>query len=183
MFLFLIACLESNLALFNLLLLCHRRRTILMRGIAFCRTSYRRLNTRLARARSTYVQKCMQLQILQISQNFFHRRRYRRFRRYCKYRKPVSQKLQMSNLHDWRSSDWKKPHCKYRRYRRYCKYRRCPRYSNPHCKYRSYRRYWKPHWKYRRLGNPIANIANIADIADIESFSTTALMASLADFW
>ena len=35
----------------------------------------------------------MQLQILQISQNFYH---YRRFRRYCKYRKSVSQKLQMS---------------------------------------------------------------------------------------
>ena len=39
MLVFLIACLESNLALFNLLLVFHRRRTILMRDIAFSRTS------------------------------------------------------------------------------------------------------------------------------------------------
>ena len=53
MLLFLIACLELNLALFNLLLVPHRRRTILMRDIAFSRTSYRRFrsNTWLARAR------------------------------------------------------------------------------------------------------------------------------------
>ena len=49
---FLIACLELNPARLNLLLVSHRRRTILMRDIAFSRTSYRRFgsNTRLARA-------------------------------------------------------------------------------------------------------------------------------------
>ena len=57
MLLFLIACLELNLALFNLLLVSHRRRTILMRHIAFSRTSYRRFgsNTRLARARRFWI--------------------------------------------------------------------------------------------------------------------------------
>ena len=57
MLLFLIACLELNLALFNLLLVSYRRRTILMRDIAFSRTSYRRFgsNTRLARARRFWI--------------------------------------------------------------------------------------------------------------------------------
>ena len=57
MLLFLIACLELDLALFNLLLVSHRRRTILMRDIAFSRTSYRRFgsNTRLARARRFWI--------------------------------------------------------------------------------------------------------------------------------
>ena len=46
-----------NLALFNLLLVSHRRRTIHMRDIAFSRTSYRRFgsNTRLARARRFWI--------------------------------------------------------------------------------------------------------------------------------
>ena len=39
MLLFLIACLELNLALFNSLLVSHRGRTILTRDIAFSRTS------------------------------------------------------------------------------------------------------------------------------------------------
>ena len=57
MLLFLIACLELNVALFNLLLVFHRRRTILMRDIAFSKTSYRRFgsNTRLARARRFWI--------------------------------------------------------------------------------------------------------------------------------
>ena len=57
MLLFLIACLELNLALFNLLLASHRRRTILMRDIAFSSTSYRRFgsNTRLARERRFWI--------------------------------------------------------------------------------------------------------------------------------
>ena len=57
MLLFFIACLELNLALFNLLLVSHRRRTILMWDIAFSRTSYRRFgsNTRLARARRFWI--------------------------------------------------------------------------------------------------------------------------------
>ena len=50
-------CLELNLALFDLLLVSHRRRTILMRDIAFSRTSYRRFgsSTRLARARRFWI--------------------------------------------------------------------------------------------------------------------------------
>ena len=46
-----------KLALFNLLLVSHRRRTILMRDIAFSRTSYRRFgsNTRLARAKRFWI--------------------------------------------------------------------------------------------------------------------------------
>ena len=57
MLLFFIACLKLNLALFYLLLVSHRRRTILMRDIAFSRTSYRRFgsNTRLARARGFWI--------------------------------------------------------------------------------------------------------------------------------
>ena len=57
MLLFLIACLELNIALFNLLLVSHKRRTILMRDIAFSRTSYRRFgsNTRPARARRFWI--------------------------------------------------------------------------------------------------------------------------------
>ena len=52
MLLFLIACLEVNL-----LLVSHRRKAILMRHIAFSRTSYRRFgsNTRLARARRFWI--------------------------------------------------------------------------------------------------------------------------------
>ena len=48
---------ELDLAFFNLLLVSHRRRTILMRDIAFSRTSYRRFgsNTRLARARRCWI--------------------------------------------------------------------------------------------------------------------------------
>ena len=58
MLLFSIACLELNLALFNLLLVSHRKRTILMEDITFSRTLYRRFgsNTRLARARRFWVQ-------------------------------------------------------------------------------------------------------------------------------
>ena len=57
MLLFLVTYLDLNLALFNLLLVSHRRRTILMRDIAFSRTSYRRFgsNTRLARARRFWI--------------------------------------------------------------------------------------------------------------------------------
>ena len=57
MLLFLVACLELNLALFNLLLVSYRRSKILMRDIAFSRTSYQRLgsNTRLARARRFWI--------------------------------------------------------------------------------------------------------------------------------
>ena len=57
MLLFLIACLELNHALFNPLLVSHRRRTILMRDIAFSRTSYRRFgsSTRLAMARRFWI--------------------------------------------------------------------------------------------------------------------------------
>ena len=57
MLLVLIACLELNLALFNLSLVSYRRRTILMREIVFSRTSYRRFgsNTRLARARRFWI--------------------------------------------------------------------------------------------------------------------------------
>ena len=55
--LFLIACLGLNVARFNLLLVFHRRRMILMRDIAFSKTSYRRFgsNTRLARARRFWI--------------------------------------------------------------------------------------------------------------------------------
>ena len=57
MLLVLIASVELNLALFNLLLVSHRSRTILMRDIAFSRTSYRQFdsNTRLARARRFWI--------------------------------------------------------------------------------------------------------------------------------
>ena len=57
MLLLFIACLELNLALFNLLLVSHRRRTILMRDKAFSMTSYWRFgsNTRLARARRFWI--------------------------------------------------------------------------------------------------------------------------------
>ena len=57
MLLFLIACLELNLAILNLLLVSHRRKTILMRDIAFSRNSYQQFgaNTRLARARRFWI--------------------------------------------------------------------------------------------------------------------------------
>ena len=57
MLLFLIACLELNLAILNLLLVSHRRKTILMRDIAFSRTSYQQFgeNARLARARRFWI--------------------------------------------------------------------------------------------------------------------------------
>ena len=57
MLLFLIACLELNLSLFNLLLVSHRRRTICMRDIAFSRTSYRRFGstTQLVKARRFWI--------------------------------------------------------------------------------------------------------------------------------
>ena len=57
MLLFLIACLELNLALFNLLLFSDGRRTILLRAIAFSGTSYRRIgsNRRQARAKRFWI--------------------------------------------------------------------------------------------------------------------------------
>ena len=66
------------------------------------------------------------------------------------------------NLYDWRSSDWKKPHCKYRRYCKHCRY---GRYWKAHCKYRRYQLTWLK--KFRLEETPLQILH--ADIADIEN--------------